>query len=61
MGGDFGVKKIFLIIFRCSFRAAKFLMHMLAQSNFKEDFFLFGQKKNFAELLRPFVSVNSYF
>jgi hypothetical protein len=34
---------------------------MLAQSNFKEDLFCVGQKKFFAELLRPFVSVNSYF
>jgi hypothetical protein len=36
---DFVAKIIFYFLFRGSFRAAKFLTHMLiAQSNFKEDF-----------------------
>ncbi len=32
------------LIFRCSFRAAKLLTRLLAQSNFKEDLFCVGQK-----------------
>jgi hypothetical protein len=35
------------------------ILYMYAQSNFKEDFFEFGQNKFFIKLLRPFVSVNS--
>jgi hypothetical protein len=38
------IKKNYLI-FGCSFRAVKFLTRMLAQSNFKEDFFLCGPEK----------------
>ncbi len=55
--------KFVFFIFRGSFGAAKFLMRMLAQSNFKEDFFLkFGQKIFFSQkLLRPFVSVKRDF
>ncbi len=35
------------------------ILNMYAQSNFKEDFFEFGQKIFFIKLLRPFVSDNS--
>ncbi len=63
--GDFGVKiKKKLKIFRGAFRGAKFLTRMLiAQSVFKEVFFLsWGQKRFFSvELLRSLVSVNNAF
>jgi hypothetical protein len=53
VGGDFWVKiKIVFLILRGSFGAAKFLMRMLTQSNFKENFFLsLGKKCFFPEAL----------
>jgi hypothetical protein len=55
-GGCFGIKINFLyIMLRCSFRAAKFLTRMLRIIS------LVCGKKNFVELLRPFISVNKFY
>ncbi len=58
-GGDFGVKIKKFQIFRGSFRAVKFLTHML--SLILRRIFINGQKKIVVELLRPFFSINNDF